>query len=433
MRFRLLLLVSIFLCSAGTISAARMVDPVFFRSNTWQLHSRRGRPLALIHGLGSDGIKVWKPLLPMLKKKYSVLTIALPGLAGTRPPPTVSPLTYAVYCEWLIRKHFGRRKTTIICHSYGGAVGLRLTALYPERIRHLISINGAGSLHPVSHLLWFGEHYSGIPLFLDSLSVRLFFHSSQSPVREGWKLLQYNLLLRKMLPRDGSRLQALLSLRGYDLRHLLQKRIPKITFILGRDDHIVPPRSSEFLHYMIPESRLLYTPQGNHGPMRTNPKLFAATLRKALRGGGRKAPPRPEMKRSRTNLTIRKTRFRILEGKKYRKVSISDSLNITFRNCSIGQLNIRGSAVHLENCRVGGIRAENAAIKGTASTIVARYPLRMKKTVADLAGCTLKGKRYILKTDGLSKLVFSLCNIKTRGKSWMYHNTAQPKKGKWHP
>ena len=433
MRFRNLLLFLFFVSTSIILHSEKTVDPVFFRSNTWKLHNRRGRPLALIHGLGNDGMKVWKPLLPILKKKYSVLSIGLPGLGGTIPPPTVSPLTYAVYCEWLIRRHFGNRRATVICHSYGGAVGLRLTAIFPQRVKHLISINGAGSLHPVSHLLWFGQHYSGIPLFLDSLAVKLFFHTPNSSVREGWKLLQFNLFLRKMLPKGGSRLQALLSLRGYDLRHLLRPDIPPVTFILGRDDNIVPPRSGEYLHYLLPKSRLLYTPQDNHGPMRTNPKLFARTLDKALRGAGALAPERPQKKRSRTNLTIKKTGFRIVTGKNYRTVRISDSINITFRNCSIGRLIIDGSAVNLVNCRTGKIISESAALKLTACTAEGKPPLQLTRTAADLAGCTLKGKHHILKTDGISKLVFSLCRLQTRGRDRIMHNTMQPKKGMWRP
>lgn len=428
MKKTVILLLLLIVTSTGF--ADKPVDPVFFRDNTWKLHSSTGEPLVLIHGLGSDGQQSWSGLLPALKKKYKVLTVGLPGLGGTRPPQTVSPLHYAVYSDWLIRRYFQNRKVTVVCHSYGGAVGLRMLGLFPDKIKRMVIINGAGALHPVAHLLWFAERYTGLQAGSDAPAAQLLFHSSGSLLGTALQSLQFNSLLRKLLPRGGSRLQALLSLQGYDLRHLIKmNNPPPLTFILGRNDHLVPPRSGVYLHYLIRSSRIIRSPQTGHAPIRTDPAGFLPVLRKALNGAGTTAPLLPSSKPAAGRLTWNKQQNRRTVSGNYRTVKLTGCRNITLRNLTAEKLTVKSSTVKLENCRIGSIRAENATIQLTGCRIT--RTARMKKTILDSAGSVFSVKNHLLNGKGKNKLVFSLCIMQTQQGKQLLHSAVQPPAGYW--
>lgn len=410
--------------------AATPVDPVFFRDNTWKLHSNTGEPLVLIHGLGSDGMNSWSGLLPALKKKYSVLTVGLPGLGGTPPPDTVSPLHYAVYTDWLLRRYFPGQKATVVCHSYGGAVGLRLLGLFPEKIRRMVIINGAGALHPAAHLLWFAERYTVLQPGSESLAAKLLFHPPASAVGIALHTLQFNALLRTILPRGGSRLQALLSLQGYDLRHVIsQQGIPPVTFILGKEDHLVPPRSGVYLHYLIPGSRIIFSPQTDHGPIRTDPAGFYPVLQQALNGAGSTAPPLPRPAARSRSLRWKNSSDRNLNGGSYGSVKLNGCLNATLRNLTIDRLTVENSSVKLENCRITSIKARNSTLQLTAGLVT--RTLRLDKSLLDAAGTRFTMQNALLHGNGESKAVFSLCTLQSNGQQLLLHRALQPPEGEW--
>ena len=167
--------------------------------------------------------------------------------------------------------------------------------------------------------------------------------------------------------------------------------------------------------------------------MRTNRKRFLKTLQRALERRGKKAAGLPRSERSRQSITIKKSKFQTITGKSYLKVKILDSKQIHLKNMYIRHLVISGSSVHVENCRIKKINAKEASLKITACKLSGSPALTLKESLVDLAGCRIKSKKNILITDGLSKLIFSLCRI-TSGKSTrIFHNTAMPPKGGWRP
>lgn len=410
------------------LAAAPLPDPVFYRTDTWRLHSSTGTPLVLVHGLGNDGQKVWAPLLPELTKQYAVLTVGLPGLGRTPLPEVTSPLLYALYTDWLIRRHFGERKVILTGHSFGGAVALRHLTLFPERVSHAVVINGAGVLHPTAHLLAFPRAWTGIVPTADSPLTTLLFHPRESTVGSALAILGNNPVFTRAIALDPQ-LATLFTMQGWDLRHLLLQQTPPVTFLLGADDHLVPPRSGLLLHALLPTSRLLWIPGKDHGPMRTDPAGFLQLFRRALAGAGDAAPPLPDDGPRKQHLTLKKERKTAHSGGSYRKIVITGCGQVTLSGLAVEKLVVEKSAVTLDNCRIGTIEAEKSSLLLTACRISGSKALALDLTLADLAGCTFTGTRPVMKTCGKSKLVFSLCRAGQDGTWRWLHEAVAPAKG----
>lgn len=407
------------------LAAAPVSDPVFYRTDSWRLHSTTGTPLVLVHGLGNDGQRVWDPLLPELMKQYAVLTVGLPGLGRTPLPEVTSPLLYALYTDWLIRHHFPGRKVLLVGHSFGGAVALRHLTLFPERVSRAVVINGAGVLHPTAHLLWFPRAWTGIAPMADSPFTTLLFHPRESTVGSALAILGNNPVFTRAVALDPQ-LATLFTLQGWDLRHLLLQTTPPVTFLLGADDHLVPPRSGLLLHALLPESRLLWIAGRDHGPMRTDPASFLRLFRRALAGEGTAAAPLPGAGPRKHRLTLEKKRTQLLAGGSFRKITITGCGQVTLSGLDVEKLVVEQSVVTLKNCRIGTITAEKSSLLLTACRISGGRALALEASLADLGGCTFTGTLPAIKTCGKSKLVFSLCRV---GEGRWLHEATAPAKG----
>lgn len=418
---------SIFLFLLPLLLAAAP-DPVFYRTDTWRLHSSTGTPLVLVHGLGNDGQKVWDPLLPELTKHYAVLTVGLPGLGRTALPEVTSPLLYALYTDWLIRHHFPGRKVILAGHSFGGAVALRHLTLFPERVSRAVVINGAGVLHPTAHLLWFPRAWTGIVPTADSPLTTLLFHPRESTVGSALAILGNNPVFTRALALDPQ-LATLFTMQGWDLRHLLLQATPPVTFLLGADDHLVPPRSGLLLHALLPGARLLWVPGKDHGPMRTDPAGFLRLFRRALTGAGDVAPPLPDDGPRKLKLSLKKARTATHSGGSYRTITVTGCGQVTLTGLAVEKLVVAKSAVTLDNCRIGTIEAEQSSLLLTACRISGKRPLELDLTLADLAGCTFTAPAPTIRSCGKSRVVFSLCRSGQEGTWRWLHEALMPKKG----
>jgi pimeloyl-ACP methyl ester carboxylesterase len=102
-----------------------------------------GPPLLLVHGLGGAASN-WVELLPALVRRHRVLVPDLPGHGGSSPlpaAPTLSP--FADVLATLIA-HEGIAPATVVGHSLGGLVALRLALRHPEAVAGLVLAAAAG-------------------------------------------------------------------------------------------------------------------------------------------------------------------------------------------------------------------------------------------------------------------------------------------------
>ena len=102
-----------------------------------------GPPLVLVHGLGGAASN-WVELVPALVRRHRVLVPDLPGHGGSSPlpaAPTLSPFADVV-AELAERERVF--PATVVGHSLGGLVALRLALRHPEAVRTLVLAAAAG-------------------------------------------------------------------------------------------------------------------------------------------------------------------------------------------------------------------------------------------------------------------------------------------------
>ncbi|WP_028775734.1 alpha/beta fold hydrolase [Shimazuella kribbensis] len=111
----------------------------------YEIHGT-GKPIVLLHSGGAD-LRDWKFLVPLLAKKYKVVTWDGRG-AGKSPSP-IEPPNYVNDLLELF-DHLEIDKATLVGHSIGGQIATEFALLYPDRFSELVLISPSLSGFPYS-------------------------------------------------------------------------------------------------------------------------------------------------------------------------------------------------------------------------------------------------------------------------------------------
>jgi len=102
-----------------------------------------GPPLLLVHGLGGAAAN-WTELAPLLVRRHRLLVPDLPGHGGSSPLPAVSGLAPFADRVALVAEREGMLPASVVGHSLGGMVVLRVALRRPADVRAVVLAAGAG-------------------------------------------------------------------------------------------------------------------------------------------------------------------------------------------------------------------------------------------------------------------------------------------------
>jgi pimeloyl-ACP methyl ester carboxylesterase len=126
-----------------------------------------GPPVLLIHGYG-DTADGWRRVVPGLLKDHRVVAIDMPPFGRSSAPPKGKLLDF--YGEFFptLLDELELERTTVIGHSLGGAVSLRLAIHNPDRVERLglVAPAGLGSAPP-----WWWHALTARALWQGALSI----------------------------------------------------------------------------------------------------------------------------------------------------------------------------------------------------------------------------------------------------------------------
>lgn len=237
-----------------------------------------GPTLLLIHGMGSAS-SAWNLITPELSKKFTVVTIDLPGHGDTpyleNQPMDPHSLALAVLNEMT---ELGFEKFDLCGNSLGGWVCLEMACVAPDRIKSLTALAPAGLWlnpynvrYPATALARFLAKYTAklAPTALHFEMARALGFSDVSP---RWREFTYSTCLDAaiaMAKADGyyPAWDGML-MKRFDGK--ISENIP-VTIIFGDTDRTLPETTCQERSIAPAHAKWIIFPETGHAPMWDSP------------------------------------------------------------------------------------------------------------------------------------------------------------------
>lgn len=229
------------------------------------LNSKKRIPLILIHGAGGSYLH-WSAEIRHLRGE-DILAIDLPGHGDSSGEGKETIEDYvASLLEFMNNLDIDR--AVIAGHSMGGAIGLRLSLDFPERIPGLILIGAGAKLRVHPQLIEYCSSESTYPKAVTQVKEWAFSpHADQRLVElasERMAELPANILLGDFKACDA-----------FDVLDKVSGINQPTLIICGEEDQMTPVRFSQFLAENISETRLEVIPKAGHMVMLEQPEVVA--------------------------------------------------------------------------------------------------------------------------------------------------------------
>jgi pimeloyl-ACP methyl ester carboxylesterase len=133
---------ALLLCAA-TSASAWAAEPVAARDAEVQgvklhyLTSGHGAPLLLLHGYAETSL-MWKPLMPSLAERFTVIAPDLPGIGDSVIPADGLDMKAAAVRIHALMSSLGFQKAEVVGHDIGLMVAYAYAAMYPAETTKLV-------------------------------------------------------------------------------------------------------------------------------------------------------------------------------------------------------------------------------------------------------------------------------------------------------
>lgn len=238
----------------------------------------KGAPILLLHGWGVDSGSL-RPVSTLLKDQTEsrIYSLDFPGFGYSDPPPAA--WCVQDYVDFLLgfMDELQIERATLLGHSFGGRVAIKLAAQCPQRVDRLVLVDSAGIKPPRT---------AGYYFKVAAAKTLKFVARAVPPV-------QRNALFKKTQSRLGSSdYQKAGALRGTfvrvvneDLRDCLPLIHVPTLLVWGAKDRETPLSDAYIMRDAIPGARLEVIQNAEHFSYLDDFTSFSALLLNFLRGG----------------------------------------------------------------------------------------------------------------------------------------------------
>jgi pimeloyl-ACP methyl ester carboxylesterase len=430
----------------STDARATRVDSNVFHTHAtvYEAGPEHAPPVVLVHGLGADGARFWRRLIPALADEYRVIAVDLPGFGESgKPNALYSPEAYARFLDEIITRRTDE-PVALVGHSMGASIALYYANGHPDRVQRMVLASAAGILH--------GTAYAH---FLSRMGVRQFLPQVPGIGDAAGKLIQRVLTKferlgpdpatalksaesrQLYLEADPSRIAAL-ALVSTDYSRIVRETQTPTLVLWGGEDEVTPLRVGYLLTSLMPHARLNVVEGGSHMFPLEIPDTFnrsvvnALALSPAAFGEDarddypREVPSaRPDTERT---AECRGERGRVFSGS-YQRLLIHDCEQVVIRDAHIGRLEIIGSRVTIRNTRVHSddvaMVLAHSTVEMTASRVHGAVAVNATGSRVDAAGVELVGERSAIRAPAPSVFTFSVSRVDSPHTRGYVHRVVQ--------
>lgn len=401
-----------------------------FNSRIFWVEAGRGHKetVVLIHGLGQNGWRDWRQLMPELAGRYRVIAFDLPGFGRSEVPVgKYSPANYAAAVHDVLQQA-GIKRFHLIGHSMGGAVALRMATRYPASIDQLVLISAAGILERSV----FSGYSAALPLEAGMVSYyNKLPETMQGQVKNLLRNIGGNLLRWEALPdpvallhksdiawgtslKNQPNINAALALVEEDFSGDLTALDVPTLVLWGEEDPVAPLRTGYLLAGQIPRARLKIFPAMGHMPLRY-PDKIGPPIEQFLSGRYPSARA-AEVTASQGDYQCQGRQGVTLSGR-YNRIELNNCQNVLLQDVDAVSLRVIQSSVTGRNIKLSSqadtLKVDRARVQLTNAWVQGRIALTANASQLDLAGVHLNGGAEAVRAYGESDFVFSVSQIQT--------------------
>lgn len=226
------------------------------------------KTLIFLHGWGTDS-QLWFKIIPeLIKKKYSLYFLDLPGFGQSQLPPETYNLDQYKNIVLKFIDKLGLNNIVIVGHSFGGSIAIKIASENPSLLNKLVLVNAAG--------IRYSSTLKNIKTTLAKIVQPLFLPSFMQPIRiKFYQLIGSEYLNIPSMSKIFTRVVA------ENLMPLLSN-INKPTLIISGDkDKITPPAHAQEMNRKIKKSKLVILSAG-HFSFLDQPEEFSQELIKFI-------------------------------------------------------------------------------------------------------------------------------------------------------
>ena len=238
-----------------------------------------GPDVLLWPSLLCDG-SMWRYQLPALSARHRVISVDPPGHGRSEPVPRAYTLDDCVTAALTIMDALGVARTTWCGLSWGGMVGMRVAARFPERVNALVLADCSARVAPALDRLKYGllagiARRYGVSDLLARVVMRIMFHAPSAHP----EAVSQAVAVAKRLDRAslGRAVDAVLLHRN-DVSDAVRRIAVPTLVVVGEHDRATPVAESEHIARLVPRSHFLKLPHAGHLSALEAPDRFTAEL-----------------------------------------------------------------------------------------------------------------------------------------------------------
>lgn len=252
-----------------------------------------GEPIILLHGWVNSW-RIWRDSMVALSntRKYRVYTLDFWGFgesaktdhASTEPSrPSTFEIDSYVNMVYQFMEALGMVEATILGHSMGGTVALKMALKYPERVKKVAVVGSpivGSSLNTLLRLAGFGNIAKilwAYPVIRQTI-LNILLNGDSDIIRD---MISDDIKQATM----ESFFRSIDDLKNTDLRkELVNLNIPTLG-IYGENDNIVSPKNAGWLQETTKSAQIMLVEKSRHFPMTDHPQLFINRFDRFLNNG----------------------------------------------------------------------------------------------------------------------------------------------------